>query len=75
MLYSNLKKHLISLYSFKFTSKSFSKTSSIFKSITNGISKYSPLKIYSKMIKVFAFNGISITALYIKNRSLLNHNF
>ena len=55
--------------------KIFFKTSSIFKLITNGISMYSASKIYSKMIKVFTFNGISITALYIKIYLALNHNF
>ena len=36
---------------------------------------YSASKIYSKMIKVFVFNGILITALYIKIDLALNHNF
>ena len=75
MLYSNLNIYRILLYFFKCILKSFSKILSIFKLITNGMSMYSLLKIYSKMIKVFFFNGILITALYIKNRSVLDHNF
>ena len=66
---------LILLYSFKCILKSFSKTSSIFKLITNGMLIYSLLKTYSKIIKVFVFNGISITALYIKTYLVLNHSF
>ena len=69
MLYSNLDTCLILLYSFKFMLSSFSKILSIFILITNAMLMYSLLKIYSKMIKEFFFNGISITALYIKNLS------
>ena len=75
MLYFDLNTCLILLCFFKRILKSFSKTLSIFKLITNGISMYSASKIYSKMIKVFAFNGILITALYIKIDLALNHNF
>ena len=66
---------LILLYSFKCILKFVSKTSSIFKLTTNGMLIYSLLKTYSKIIKVFVFNGISITALYIKIYLALNHSF
>ena len=66
---------LILLYSLKCILKSFSKTSSIFKLITNGMLIYSLLKTYSKIIKVFVFNGISMTSLHIKIDLVLNHNF
>ena len=69
MLYSNLNIRLILFCFFKCILKSFSKTSSILKLMTNGMSIYSDSKIYSKMIKLFAFNEILITALYIKNQS------
>ena len=51
MLYSNLNTCLILLCFFKCILKSFSKTSSIFKLMTNGILIYSASKIYSKMIQ------------------------
>ena len=70
MLYSNLNTCLTLLCFFKCILKSFSKTLSIFKLITNGMSIYSASKIYSKMIKVFFFKGILIIASYIKKSIL-----
>ena len=71
MLYFNLNTYLTLLYFFNCILKSFSKTSSILELIIKGILMYSASKIYSKMIKVFVFNGISITVLYIKNLSCI----